>query len=79
MPVIDGADLCAEDLVQNLGDGVGEGGGEHHEEFGDPDGFGANCQRIAGADGLNMVGSYQISQQVSHMFQTGLTGTFYMY
>jgi hypothetical protein len=50
--IVDSADLGAQDFVQDLGDGEGEGRGDHHEQLSDPDGLGANSQGIARADGL---------------------------
>ena len=52
LPVVDGADLAAEDPVQHLADGEGEGAGEEHEQLGQPDGVRPHRQAVPGADGL---------------------------
>jgi hypothetical protein len=56
VPVVDCANLGAEDLVQDLGEGKGKGGGHQHEELGQPDGLGAHSQTVPRADGLGQKG-----------------------
>ena len=52
LPVVDGADLAAEDPVQHLADGEGEGAGQQHEQLRQPDRVGAHGQPVPRADGL---------------------------
>ena len=52
LPVVDGADLAAEDPVQDLADGEGEGAGQQHEQLRQPDRVGAHGQPVPRADRL---------------------------
>ena len=45
--VVHGADLRAKDAVEDLGNGEGERGGDQHEELGQQDGLGADCQTMS--------------------------------
>ena len=52
LPVVDGAYLAAQDPVQDLADGEGEGAGQQHEQLGQPDGVGPHRQAVPRADSL---------------------------
>ena len=52
LPVVDGPNLAAQDPVQDLADGEGQGAGEQHEELGQPDGLGPHGQSVTGTDRL---------------------------
>lgn len=51
-PVVNVANLLAEDAVEQQRDGVGERRRDDHEQFGDVDGARANGEAVTRADGL---------------------------
>lgn len=52
LPVVHGADLLSEQVIQQLAHRVGRGEGEQHEELGEEDGVCPHGQAVSGADGL---------------------------
>ena len=68
LPVVDRAYLAAQDPVQDLADGEGEGAGEQHEQLGQPDRVRPHRQAVPGADGLGKKWSFLEEKTEKYFF-----------